>query len=129
MIGEVCAVAAGGAIGSAARFLTVMATTRLFGAAFPIGTLLVNLIGSLLVGVLLVVLAARPGGQGVWHPALIVGLLGGFTTFSAFSLETLLLLQQDRVGAAAVNAGGSVLCCLAATWLGYRLALAWSAAG
>ncbi|MEC9340925.1 MAG: fluoride efflux transporter CrcB [Pseudomonadota bacterium] len=125
MIGQLCAVAAGGAVGSVARFLVAGSAARLFGTGFPAGTLLVNLGGSFLIGLLFPLLVLRPGGQGLWHLALMAGVLGGFTTFSAFSLETLVLLQQGRAGAALLNVAANVLPGLGAAWAGYSLARLW----
>jgi fluoride exporter len=82
-------VAAGGALGSVLRHLVSIAGLTLLSAAFPWGTLAVNLIGSAAIGV-----AAGLGVQGEWRLLLVTGLLGGFTTFSAFSLETGLLWQR-----------------------------------
>jgi CrcB protein len=82
-------VAAGGALGSVLRHLVSIAGLTLLGAAFPWGTLAVNLIGSAGIGI-----AGGLGVQGGWRLLLVTGLLGGFTTFSAFSLETGLLWQR-----------------------------------
>ncbi|WP_404338382.1 fluoride efflux transporter CrcB [Sphingomonas sp. MMS12-HWE2-04] len=84
----------GGAVGSAGRYLTGRATLLLFGPDYPWGTLAVNLIGGLLMGVLAGTLARIGEGGEPWRVLLGVGVLGGFTTFSAFSLDTMLMLQR-----------------------------------
>lgn len=102
-------VALGGAIGSAARYLAVLAAHRAFGMGFPVGTLLVNVIGSFVMGALFVTLAGR--GQ---HLLLMTGVLGGFTTFSAFSLDAFKLWEAGQSGAAALYVALSVALSLAA---------------
>ena len=104
-------VALGGALGSMLRYLLVTAV----GA--PLGTLAVNVIGSFAIGVLFVWLGAREG----WQLFLMTGVLGGFTTFSAFSLDTLKLLHAGQTLLAAAYVGGSVLLSLAAVALGVAL--------
>lgn len=86
----------GAAAGANGRYLLGQAAERRLGAEFPYGTLLVNITGSFLIGLLAITLADRLAGDGPWRPFLIVGLLGGYTTFSSFSLETIRLLQEDR---------------------------------
>jgi len=113
-------VALGSALGGMLRhWLTQVASTRL-ASPLPWGTLLVNVSGSLLIGVAAALL--EPPGR--WSNAharafVMVGILGGYTTFSAFSLQTLQLLQQQRIWLALAYAGGSVLLCLMAVTLGY----------
>jgi fluoride exporter len=114
-------VALGGAVGSVARFLSVSAATRLLGAGFPYGTLLVNIAGSLLMGVLAGILAQRSEPASSLHLLLAVGVLGGFTTFSAFSLDAVILLQRGEHVAAAFYIAGSVLVSLLALLLGLWL--------
>ena len=100
-------VALGGAIGSAARFATGVAVTRGLGAGgFPLGVLTVNILGSFLMGALVVYLGQR--GSAALNPFLVTGVLGGFTTFSAFSLETLTLIERGQAGQAAFYVGLSV---------------------
>lgn len=91
-------VALGGALGAMARYLTGIGATRLLGHGFPYGTMIVNIAGSFLMGALLVVLAKK-GGQ-AYAPLLMVGLLGGFTTFSSFSLDALTLFERGQNGLA-----------------------------
>ena len=106
-------VAAGGALGSVARFGVGLALPPREGA-IPLATLLVNVTGSLLIGVLAPTIAARADARAF----LVVGLCGGYTTFSAFSLETVRLMQTGRVGTAMLYTVASVALCLGATWLG-----------
>jgi CrcB protein len=116
-------VALGGAIGASLRYLASVGATRAFGPGFPVATVFVNILGSFLMGVLVVVLAEKGGTR--FAPFLMTGLLGGFTTFSAFSLDAVRLMEGGRLGAAILYVGGSVglslLACAAGLWLG-RLA-------
>ncbi len=117
------AVAVGSAFGAVSRYLCSMAFLHLFGSAFPWGTLVVNAVGSLLIG--LYATLTGPDGRLIMSPftrhLVTVGFCGGFTTFSVFSLETVLLLEQQRFYSASLNAGLSVLLCPGLAWLGYRL--------
>jgi CrcB protein len=117
-------VALGGALGSVARFATTGIAVRMFGAGFPWGTLLVNVFGSFAIGVLAAV--AMPDGRpllaGDARAFVIVGMLGGFTTFSAFSVETLSLARNGAWLGAGANVLLSVVVCLVAVWLGYLTA-------
>ena len=105
-------VMAGGALGSAARFLVGRATLRGFGPDFPYGTLTVNLVGGFAMGVLAGFLARHSLGEN-WRVLLGVGVLGGFTTFSAFSLDVVVLIERGSIGVALgyalVSVIGSVL--------------------
>ena len=117
------AVAAGGAIGSLARFWLAAAMTALTGPRFPWGTLLINVVGSAIIGVVAAV-TLHPARVAM-HPDLrvflMVGVCGGFTTFSAFSLQTLELVQSGDVWPAAGYIAGSVVFCLGAVWAGWLL--------
>lgn len=124
-------VALGGAAGSLLRHAVGLAMTAWLGAAFPWGTLLINVAGSLLIGWL--ASATLPGGPAPLPDdlrlLLMVGFCGGFTTFSSFSLQTLVLLQQEAYAAAAANILASVALCLIAVAIGFRLgARLWGAA-
>jgi CrcB protein len=111
-------VMAGGGFGSVARYLTAVWMVERFGAAFPWGTLTVNVAGSFLIG-LVATLADEFGSIGPQTRVfLIVGVLGGFTTFSSFSLETLRLVERGELVWAVLNAAGNLLLSLAATVLG-----------
>ncbi|GMG83851.1 fluoride efflux transporter CrcB [Paralimibaculum aggregatum] len=117
----IAAVAAGGAIGASLRFLTVAWIGRL-APGFPWGTLAVNVLGSALMGLLAVALMERfPGSWGRMAPFLLTGVLGGFTTFSAFSLDALTLIERGRGLAAAAYAAASVGLAVGALWAGLKL--------
>ena len=120
MMMNVLSVALGGALGAVARYLTNVGAGRLFGAGFPYGTLTVNIVGSFLMGVLVVVLAERGGMR--FAPLLMTGLLGGFTTFSAFSLDAVTLYERGQVGVAAGYVAASVVLSLAGLFAGLALA-------
>lgn len=112
-------VALGGAIGATARYLTGAAAMRVMGPGFPWGTLTVNVVGSFLMGALVVLLAERLDNR-LAH-FFMTGLLGGFTTFSAFSLDALVLYERGAVGTAALYVLTSVLLSLLAIGLGLLL--------
>lgn len=99
-------VALGGAIGSVGRYLTGLAATRAFGASLPMGTLIVNIAGSFVTGLLFIALER---GDGRHVPLLMTGILGGFTTFSAFSLDSFRLWERGDVVLAAFYVAGSVV--------------------
>lgn len=114
----VLAVAAGGAIGSVGRYLAVAAIGRLAGTDFPWGTLAVNVLGGLAIGIVAEFLAQRWQGGPELRAFLVVGVLGGFTTFSAFSLEMVALLERGAWGAAIAYALCSVGLSLLGTFAG-----------
>ena len=120
MITTLFQVALGGAIGAALRYLTNVSALRLFGTGFPVATLVVNVVGSFLMGVLVVVLA-RKGGNHL-APFLMTGILGGFTTFTAFSLDALTLWERGQAASAFTYVAASVLLSLAAIAAGLALA-------
>ena len=111
-------VALGGGLGSVARFWLGGAVARLTGVDFPWGTILINVVGSLLIG-LFAGLTTRQGED--LRAFLMAGLCGGFTTFSAFSLQNVELLSDGRIAAAAVNIVVSVLLCTAAAVVGLAI--------
>tara|TARA_R100000789_G_scaffold9365_2_gene13205 strand:+ start:1868 stop:2335 length:468 start_codon:yes stop_codon:yes gene_type:complete len=113
-------VALGGALGASARYLTGIATARLLGKGFPWGTLTVNILGSFLMGVLVVALLHFSANR--FAPLLMTGLLGGFTTFSAFSLDAVTLYERGQVGVAAGYVAASVVLSIAALFAGLALA-------
>ena len=108
-------VALGGALGASGRYLLGIAAIRTMGPGFPWGTLAVNVLGSLAMGAL-VALLARLGNA--WAPFLMTGLLGGFTTFSAFSLDAVALWERGAAGLAAGYVAASVALSLLALVLG-----------
>ena len=114
-------VALGGALGSVARYACSGVALRLFGIGFPYGTLFVNVVGSYAIGVLGTIAIA--GGRTLTAPDirafLVTGILGGFTTFSAFSLETFTLARSGNLSGAAVNVVLSLVLCFVAVALGY----------
>ena len=114
------AIALGGTLGSLARYAIAVAFEQASAGDLPWATLTVNVVGCLLIGIL----ATRLGGaERPWlRPFVLTGVLGGFTTFSAFSLQTMDLLRSGAFTAAAANVLLSVLLCLAATALGHWLA-------
>ena len=111
----------GGGLGAAMRHGVNLAAPRLLGTAFPFGTLAINVVGSLLMGVVAGWLVLRGDPSPAWRLFLATGVLGGFTTFSAFSLEAVQLWQRGQAGLAALYVGGSVLLSIAALWLGLAL--------
>ena len=120
MVTTLLHVALGGAIGASARYLTSVAAIRLIGPGFPWGTLFVNVVGSFLMGVI-VVLLAREGGTRAAGPFLMTGILGGFTTFSAFSLDAMTLYERGQVALAGAYVLGSVIVSLVAIALGVAM--------
>jgi CrcB protein len=99
------AVAAGGAVGSAARYIVTVLVQRTFGTGFPWWTMSVNVIGSFIMGVIVTSIALRWSVGQVGQAFLMIGILGGFTTFSAFSLDVATLVERN----ATATAGGYVL--------------------
>lgn len=117
------AVALGSALGGTARHLLNGVLSRAIGETFPWGILVINVLGSFLVG--LVATVTGPDGRVLVNPVTrqfwLVGIFGGFTTFSTFSLNTLTLAQDGEWWAAAVNVALSVVLCLLGVWLGWAL--------
>jgi fluoride exporter len=111
-----------GAAGALLRFWLSTAVYGVFGRAFPYGTLTVNILGCLAMGVLYVLLVERASMGPEWRAALLIGLLGGFTTFSTFTIETFSLVEQGLWLRAAANVALSVVTCLFATWAGVTAA-------
>lgn len=121
-------VAAGSALGGMARYLCSGLAATHFGETFPWGTLIVNVVGSFIIGFFATVTA--PDGRllvgGTTRQFVMLGILGGFTTFSSFSLQTLNLVQGDEWLRAGGNVMGSVALCLFAVWLGHMTAAAFN---
>jgi fluoride exporter len=120
---EWVAVAAGGAMGSMARYWLSLALAQRLQRPFPAGTFAVNAIGCVVIGAAAGLIA---GGRLHVSPALrafvFAGLLGGFTTFSSFALDTLTLAQAGNYGGAFANVAGQLIAGLGGVWLGFRLA-------
>ena len=123
-------IAIGGALGSVGRFAASEAVMRSMGGAFPWGTLIVNVAGSFVIGFFATITAPNgrwPVGFDGRH-FFMTGVLGGFTTFSSFSLQTLGLMREGELLRAGGNVTGSVVLCLVAVWLGHVAAAALSPA-
>ena len=114
-------VAAGGAIGAAGRHLVGLGAMRLLGLGYPWGTLIVNIVGSFAMGLLIELLALRYAASQEVRLFLATGLLGGFTTFSAFSLDFALLLERKELLGAAVYVAASVGLSIGALFLGLMI--------
>ncbi|MDY0959849.1 MULTISPECIES: fluoride efflux transporter CrcB [unclassified Sphingomonas] len=107
----------GGALGSGGRYLTGRVLTDALGPGFPYGTLAVNWVGCLAMGILAGVLARTGGAEG-WRMFIGVGILGGYTTFSSFSLDTITLIERGQVTWALAYVALSLFGSLAALWAG-----------
>lgn len=118
-------IGAGGAAGSLMRYALAGWCQRLTGGVFPVGTLTVNLVGCLLVGFLTAALTGPLLIREEYRIALIVGVLGGFTTFSTFGYETFSLVNNAQWTRAAWNVVLTNVLGLASVWLGYRVAQKW----
>jgi CrcB protein len=112
---------AGAGIGGALRHGVNVGSARLFGFGFPFGTLIVNVVGSFAMGLLAGYFLLRPGYSPEVRLFLTTGVLGGFTTFSAFSLDTALLVERHAYGLAAAYVAGSVAASIMALFLGLAL--------
>ncbi len=119
---QVIAIAIGGALGSVLRYGLSTWVHSYAGRGFPYGTLAVNVFGCLAMGILFVLLVERMGESAVWRAGLLIGVLGGFTTFSTFSIETFNLIEQGAMAKAAGNMAASLVLSIGATWLGVILA-------
>lgn len=121
-------VALGSAFGGVLRYVVIEGVTALADPRFPWGTLVVNVSGSLVIGAIGAM--ASPGSRFDITPALrhtlMGGVLGGFTTFSTFSLQTLVLVQTGEFGAALLNVLGSAVLCIAACFAGWSAGLWWA---
>ena len=114
--------ATGGAIGAVARVIVSTGVARWTGEEFPFGTIVVNVTGALIMGMLAGYGQSEPGKLVFSEPArtfMMIGVLGGYTTFSSFSLQTFLLLEQGNLLGASLNVLLSVLLCIAGIWAGF----------
>jgi CrcB protein len=111
----------GGGAGSLARYLAGTAIMSRFGGRFPLGTLIVNVSGSFVIGLLMTLFTERWQPHPHWRLLLVVGFLGGYTTFSSFEYETYQAVQEGGQWIGALNVVASVLCGYFAVWLGSAL--------
>ncbi|MEG2805753.1 fluoride efflux transporter CrcB [Stenotrophomonas sp.] len=118
-------VMAGGALGAALRFMVGDAMLRQFGNGFPWGTLTVNLVGAFAAGYVMVWLQSRGQAALYWRAFLIIGIIGGLTTFSSMMLETLVFARTDRGLMMPLYLGVSLVGGMALVWAGARVADAW----
>ena len=120
----ILAIAFGGAIGSVARYGMQLYSEHLVGLQFPYGIFLTNVIGSLAIGICFVLIVERPVMNDIWRSILMIGFLGGFTTFSTFSLQSIGLVQAGRTVEAFVYILGSLVLGILGCWLGIMVASA-----
>ena len=117
----------GGACGTGCRYgLSLLLNNWLGLTVFPAATFVINVSGSFCIGLLAELFRARVFESATWRLALVTGVLGGYTTFSAYSLENLQLLRNGAAAAALTYAVSSVVLGLGAAWLGMRVAQAWA---
>ncbi len=115
-------IAVGGSVGAVLRFLTQATVYHFAGRSFPYGTLTVNVFGSFLMGLLSIYLVEKFNLSAEWHLAILIGVLGSFTTFSTFSIETLVLFEQGDLFKAMTNILLSVTLCIGSVWVGAYVA-------
>jgi len=118
---QILSIALGGSIGAVMRFLMSTGIHGLLGRGFPYGTLLVNVLGSLVMGVLYELLSQRISVSPEVRSILLIGFLGAFTTFSSFSIETVNLIEQGDIIKALLNVFLNVVLCVLAAWAGLLL--------
>lgn len=116
-------VATGGAFGATLRYLMGIGVVSLFGKGFPFATLSVNILGSFIMGLVYQTVQQGTLAQSPWWPLIGVGFLGALTTFSSFSLDTLLLMQQGDLLKAMLNVLLNVVICILAVYIGTLLVL------
>lgn len=119
---QLLAIAAGGSIGAVMRYLVSTGIYSWLGRGFPYGTLVVNVLGSLAMGLLYELFLQRLSISPEVRAALLVGFLGAFTTFSTFSIETINLIEQGDLLKAVTNMLASVILCVLAAWCGLQMA-------
>lgn len=113
---------AGGGAGSLVRYVVGSAIMTRFGSRFPLGTLAINVSGSFLIGLLMTLFTERLPPGTYWRPLLVIGFLGGYTTFSSFEWETFAAVREGGLRTGLANAVGSVTLGYAAVWAGAVLA-------
>lgn len=111
----------GGGVGAVARYGMQAVVYRTLGASFPYGTLLVNVLGSFSIGLLMTLVESRLAISPFLRVFLAIGVLGGFTTFSSFSYETMALLRDSNYALGLANIGSNVIMCFSATWIGMTM--------
>lgn len=116
------AIAFGGALGALSRYWLTVSIERFNGTGFPLGTFVVNLLGSFLIGLLYILFAEKLSVADQWRPVIITGFLGAMTTFSTFSLDALLLFQQGHYNTALFYVLSSVVICIFAAYVGMQIA-------
>lgn len=121
MLNNTLLVMLGGGIGAAMRFLAGTYVTRLYGGLFPMGTFVINVTGSFLIGILMTLFVGRPDINANWRLFLVTGILGGYTTFSSFEWETFATLRGGAPLVALLNVTLSVLVGFLGVWLGFVL--------
>ena len=115
---DLAIIALGGGIGSVSRYLVTIWAAERFGSAFPYGTLLVNVAGSFIIGLFMTLFLERIELDPQWRLFIAVGFLGGLTTFSSFSYESLTLLSEGNLAGAGLNIMGSVVVGVVCAWFG-----------
>ena len=118
---SIISIAIGGAAGSLCRYGMSNGIYLLLGRSFPYGTLAVNILGSFIMGSLYILMIERASISEELRAGIIIGLLGAFTTFSAFSIETINLIESGEILKAGLNILFSVTLCIAGCWLGMNL--------
>lgn len=116
------AIALGGSLGALSRYGVDVLVANMFGRTFPHGTLLINVSGSFLIGIMYVLVIEHMEMHPIWRHIVMVGFLGAYTTFSTFSLESVRMLEQGQMVAAGFYVLSSVVLCLLGTWLGLAVA-------
>jgi CrcB protein len=111
----------GGALGAVSRFTVGTLVQKIYSAVFPLGTFLINVTGSFLIGILMMLFLNRPGINGNWRLFLVTGILGGYTTFSSFEWETFTALRGGAGAVALLNVLLSVGLGLGGVWIGAAL--------
>ncbi|SCX00516.1 camphor resistance protein CrcB [Agrobacterium sp. DSM 25558] len=118
---NIALVAIGGAIGSIARYLVGVWSVRFAGPNFPLGTLTVNVVGAFLIGLTVEVIARRFDASSEMRVFLVTGVIGGFTTWSSFTLDAVVLFERGEIGLSALYLGASLLVSFAAIFAGLAL--------
>lgn len=121
-LSKIAVVMLGAALGGAARYLLATLIAERIGGRFPWGTFTVNITGCFLIGLISTIIAGRTDDPVLWRLFLVTGILGGYTTFSAFGWETMQLSREGDIFMAFANALGSVIAGCAAVWLGILFA-------